>query len=62
VVSVISTLSIDERTACKPLQAAMKLSTTAVLELAEKLLPSQLYLLTSRLSQDCLENLSILDY
>lgn len=41
----------------KPVQSGIILSTHSVLELAECLLPKQSFLLTSRLTQDCLENL-----
>lgn len=57
VIDVINVLSIDARSAWKPVQTGIKLSTSSVLQLADSLLDSQPYLLTSRLTQDCLENL-----
>ena len=41
----------------KPVQSGIVLSTTSILHLAEHLLATQSFLLTSRLTQDCLENL-----
>ena len=43
--------------AWKPVQSGILLATTSVLQIADNLLSSHSFLLTGRLSQDCLENL-----
>ena len=48
--------SFDERNSWKPLQTEIQLSTASVLSLAETILPSQNFLLMSRRTHDCLEN------
>lgn len=57
VINVLSKMSFDPQSRWKPVQTGIKVSTTSVLDLAEEILQKQPYLLTSRLSQDCLENL-----
>ena len=53
----MNTLQFGEKAVWKPVQACMVLSTTSVLNLCEDLLDDQDFLLTSRLTQDCVENL-----
>ena len=53
----MDTLQFGHKVVWKPVQAGMVLSTTSVLNLCEDLLDDQDFLLTSRLTQDCVENL-----
>lgn len=58
VIKVTQTMQIGERAVWKPVQAGIVLSTTSVLTIFSDLVPVQLdFLLTSRFSQDCVENL-----
>ena len=50
-------MSFDPATKWKPVQTGIQLSILSILGLVDMMLPRQPYLLTSRLSQDCLENL-----
>lgn len=58
VISVFKSIKIGDKGYWKPVQTGVVMSTTSVLELQEELLGSgHHFLLTSRLTQDCLENL-----
>jgi hypothetical protein len=57
-IDVIQDVQFGEKPTWKPVQTGLILSTSSVLELCNNLLDSTLdFLLTSRLTQDCLENL-----
>ena len=57
-IRIFSELRIGQKGTWKPVQTGVIMSTTSVLQLQDELLSSGLpYLLTSRLTQDCLENL-----
>ena len=54
---MISRCCIGEKGGWKPVQAGVILSTNSILEAADELLAISPFVLTSRFSQDCLENL-----
>ena len=55
---VVKTFQVGDMSSWKPIQTGVLLSTTTVLNLCDELLASRLeFLLTSRLTQDCVENL-----
>lgn len=57
IIAIFKNMTIG-RGGWKPIQTGVILSTTTVLELAEKLLQDKVsFLMTGRLTQDCLENL-----
>ena len=55
--SLIASSRIGEKGDWKPVRSGIRLSTQSILQLAEDLLVNSPFILTSRLSQDCLENL-----
>ena len=58
VISVFKSMKIGERGDWKPVQSGVLMATTSVLDIQEELLnDGYQFLLTSRLTQDCLENL-----
>lgn len=58
VIQIFRTMKIGSKGDWKPIQTGVIMSTTSVLEIAEELLDNNhSFLLTSRLTQDCLENL-----
>lgn len=57
VITLFSGIGIGANREWKPVQTGVILSTTSVLALANDILQDQNFLLTSRLTQDCLENL-----
>lgn len=58
IIRVFQTIKIGRRADWKPIQTGVILSTCSVLDIAEELLDTgNKFLLTSRLTQDCLENL-----
>ena len=56
-IETMSSIQIGSKPVWKPVQTGTILSTTSVLNLCDDLLDSQEFLLTSRLTQDCIENL-----
>ena len=54
---MIAKLDIGDRGHWKPVQTGILMSTSFVINMADDILANQPFLLTSRLTQDCLENL-----
>ena len=57
-IKILTSVQIGKKAEWKPIQTGVIVSTTSVLEIQEDLLDNgHKFLLTSRLTQDCLENL-----
>ena len=54
---IIANLTIGDRGQWKPVQTGILISTTSIINMAEDILYDQPFFLTSRVTQDCLENL-----